>query len=94
MLIIEKFKSWNDVRSELFTPEEIAESDLRVALMGEIIAVRKEQGISQCELGKLTGIKQPVIARIESGQSSPRIDTLVKLLAPLGKTIAVVPLKQ
>lgn len=94
MLIIEKFKSWNDVRSELFTPEEIAESDLRVALMGEIIAVRKEQGISQRELGKLTGIKQPVIARIESGQSSPRIDTLVKLLAPLGKTIAVAPLKQ
>ena len=94
MLIIEKFKSWNDVRSELFTPEEIAESDLRVALMREIIAVRKEQGLSQRELGKLTGIKQPVIARIESGQSSPRIDTLVKLLAPLGKTIAVVPLKQ
>ncbi|MBP3816661.1 MAG: helix-turn-helix transcriptional regulator [Butyrivibrio sp.] len=62
--------------------------------MGEIIAVRKEQGISQRELGKLTGIKQPVIARIESGQSSPRIDTLVKLLAPLGKTIAVAPLKQ
>ena len=91
---MEKFKSWNDVRSELFTPEEIAESDLRVALMGEIIAARKEQGISQRELGKLTGIKQPVIARIESGQSSPRIDTLVKLLAPLGKTIAVVPLKQ
>lgn len=91
---MEKFKSWNDVRSELFTPEEIAESDLRVALMGEIIAARKEQGISQRELGKLSGIKQPVIARIESGQSSPRIDTLVKLLAPLGKTIAVVPLKQ
>ena len=94
MLIIEKFRSWNDVRSELFTLEEIAESDLRVALMGEIIAVRKEQGISQRELGKLTGIKQPVIARIESGQSYPRIDTLVKLLTPLGKTIAVVPLKQ
>ena len=91
---MEKFKSWNDVRSELFTPEEIAESDLRVALMGEIIAARKEQGISERELGKLSGIKQTVIARIESGQSSPRIDTLVKLLAPLGKTIAVVPLKQ
>lgn len=53
--------------------------------MGEIIAARKEQGISQRELGKLTGTKQPVIARIEA---------LVKLLAPLEKTIAVVPLKQ
>lgn len=91
---MEQFKTWNEVRADLFTPEEIAESDIRVALMGEIIAARKEQGISQRELGKLTGIKQPVIARIESGQATPRIDTLVKLLAPLGKTIAVVPLKQ
>ncbi|SEP72797.1 MULTISPECIES: helix-turn-helix domain-containing protein [Butyrivibrio] len=89
-----QFKTWNEVREELYTPEEIAESNLRVALMGEIIAARKEQGISQRDLEKITGIKQPVIARIESGQSSPRIDTLVKLLAPLGKTIAVVPLKQ
>ena len=91
---MEQFKTWNDVRKDLFTPEEIAQSDLRVALMGEIIAARKEQGISQRELGKLTGIKQPVIARIESGQATPRIDTLLKLLTPLGKTIAVVPLKQ
>ncbi|MCR4635045.1 helix-turn-helix domain-containing protein [Butyrivibrio fibrisolvens] len=91
---MEQFKTWNEVREELYTPEEIAESNLRVALMGEIIAARKEQGISQRDLEKITGIKQPVIARIESGQSSPRIDTLVKLLAPLGKTIAVVPLKQ
>ena len=91
---MEQFKTWNEVRKDLFTPEEIAQSDLRVALMGEIIAARKEQGISQRELGKLTGIKQPVIARIESGQATPRIDTLLKLLAPLGKTIAVVPLKQ
>ena len=75
---MEQFKTWNEVRKDLFTPEEIAESDLRVALMGEIIAARKEQGISQRELGKLTGIKQPVIARIESGQSIPRINTLIK----------------
>ena len=46
---MEKFKSWNDVRSDLFTPEEIAESDLRVALMEEIIAARKEQEISKRE---------------------------------------------
>ena len=28
-------QSWEDVRRELFTPEEIAESDLRVAIIGE-----------------------------------------------------------
>ena len=29
-------QTWADVRKELFTPEEIIESDLRVALIGEI----------------------------------------------------------
>jgi len=34
--------NWDDVRKEIFTPEEILESDLRVALMGEIIKARHE----------------------------------------------------
>lgn len=36
-------RSWEEVRSELFTPEEIAESDLRVALIGELIKAREEK---------------------------------------------------
>ncbi len=36
---------WEDVRRDIFTPEEIAESDLRVALVGEIIKARKEKGM-------------------------------------------------
>lgn len=31
-----KWTTWEDVRKELFTPEEIAESDLRVALIKEL----------------------------------------------------------
>ena len=87
-------KTWNEVRSELFTPEEIAESDLRVALMGELIKARKEQGISQRKLEELSGVKQPVIARIENGSSNPQLETVLKLLAALGKTLTVVPLKK
>ena len=30
-------ENWDDVRKELFTPEEIAESNLRVAIIGEQI---------------------------------------------------------
>ncbi|SCY32426.1 Helix-turn-helix [Pseudobutyrivibrio sp. AR14] len=86
-------KTWNEVRSELFTPEEIAESDLRVALMGELVKARKEQGISQRKLEELSGVKQPVIARIENGSSNPQLETIIKLLAALGKTLAVVPMK-
>lgn len=44
--------SWGEVRAELFTPEEIAESNLRVALIGELIKARQEKGITQKELEK------------------------------------------
>lgn len=85
-------RSWDEVEAELFTPEEIAESNLRVALIGELIKARQEKGISQKKLEELSGVKQPVIARMEKGTTSPQIDTILKVLAPLGKTLAVVPL--
>ncbi len=85
---------WEDVEKELFTPEEIAASDLRVALIGEIIKARQEQGISQKKLEEMSGVKQPIIARMERGSTSPQLDTVMKLLAPLGKTLAIVPLAQ
>ena len=85
--------SWEKVERELFTPEEIAESKLRVALIGEIIKARQEQGMSQKRLEELSGVKQPVIARMEKGSTSPQLDTVLKVLAPLGKTLAIVPLE-
>ncbi len=86
--------SWEEVERELFTPEEIAESDLRVALMGELIKARQEKGVSQRKLEELSGVKQPIIARMEKGSTSPRLDTIIKLLVPLGKTLAIVPLEE
>ena len=84
--------TWADLEKELFTPEEIAASNLRVALIGELIKARQEKGISQKKLEELSGVKQPVIARMEKGTTSPQIDTILKVLAPLGKTLAIVPL--
>ena len=87
-------KRWNEARAELFSQEEIAESNLRVALIGEIIKARQEKGISQKKLEELSGVKQPVIARMEKGNTSPQIDTILKVLAPLGKTLAIVPFEK
>ena len=81
--------SWEIVRKELYTPEEIAESDLRVALIGEIIKARQEKGISQRQLGIMSGVKQPIIARMENGKSIPNLNTILKILAPLGKTLYI-----
>ncbi len=86
-------ESWEDVERELFTAEEIAESKLRVSLIGELIKARQEQGISQKRLEEMSGVKQPIIARMEKGYTSPQVDTLLKVLAPLGKTLAIVHLE-
>lgn len=76
----------------VLTPEEISESDLQVALIGELIKARQEKGFSQKKLEEISGVKQPVIARMERGITSPQLSTILKVLAPLGKTLAVVPL--
>lgn len=87
-------RTWADVRKELLTPEEIAESDLRVALIGELIKARKERGLSQRELEALSGVKQPVIARMENGSTVPNLNTILKVLASLGKTLYIGDLKR
>lgn len=86
--------SWDEVEHELYTPEEIAASNLRVALIGELIKARQEKGISQKQLEEMSGVKQPVIARMEKGTTSPQIDTVLKVLASLGKTLVIVPLEK
>ena len=88
----EKWTTWEDAREELYSPEEITASNLRVAIIVELIKARNEKGISQKELEKLSGVSQPVIARMERGTTNPQIDTLIKVLAPLGKKLAVVPM--
>lgn len=72
---------------------DIKINNLRIAIINELIRAREEQGISQKKLEELSGVKQPVIARIEKGKSSPNTDTLVKLLTPLGKKLVIVPLE-
>lgn len=86
--------SWESARSELYTPDENAASDARVAIISELIKARNEGHLSQKQLETLSGVKQPVIARMENGNTSPRLDTILKVLAPLGKTLAVVPLER
>ena len=89
------FPIWDEVFDrEHFTPEEIAETDLRVALITSLVEARKERGLSQRELEAISGVKQPQIARMERGDSNPQLDTILKVLAAMGKTLAVVPISK
>lgn len=82
-----------DFMDTFLTSEELGESNFRAALIGEIIKARKEKGISQKKLEELSGVKQPIIARMEKCITSPQVETILRVLAPLGKTLAIVPLE-
>lgn len=87
--------SWENVKKELdITPEQKAEIQLEMDIIEATIEARKKNKLTQRELSELSGIKQPVIARIEKCVNSPQTSTLIKLLYPMGYTIRVVPLEQ
>lgn len=48
-----------------------------------VAQLRKEQGLSRNELGRLTGLRASSIYRIETGGSSPRLQTIEKLASAL-----------
>ena len=88
--------SWNDeidvTSKDLFEkgqPIDVTDAE-QARLIAEVAEARKQRGISQSQLESMTGVRQPVIARMETGASAPRLDTLMKVLAPLGKTLRVV----
>lgn len=64
------------------TPEEIVK---------EVAKKRRVAGLSQQGLANAAGLKQSAIARLESGKFTPQVDTLVRVLEPLGYTIGIVP---
>ena len=89
-----EYNDFNDlVRESNLTEEELQEIKLKNQIINEIIKARKGQGITQKELEIISGVKQPLIARIEKGSVDPQITTILRILLPLGLTLAVVPEK-
>lgn len=70
--------NWKDVRNDLFTQEEIAATDLRVAIISELIRARKELGISQKQLEELSGGEATRDCSNRSGEEYPTTRYLIK----------------
>lgn len=68
--------------------------DEKQRLLRQLSKIRRNASFSQTRLGEAAGIRQSVVSRIEGCEISPQINTLLKLLAPLGKTIAIVDLRE
>lgn len=88
-----EFTEFDDLYNDpdITPPAERAKIEFEVALIGKLIEARERRGLSQRELADLAGLKQPAIARLESMKTTPQIDTLFKILQPLGYTLAIVP---
>lgn len=76
----------------VFSPEEKAEIELKVDIIEQMVKAREESGLTQKALQDLTKVQQTCIARLERNRNDPQLMTILKLLRPLGKTLAVVPI--
>ena len=91
-------KTWNDYKKHVKSVDSNAKRDIEdiesiSTIVSALIEQRKSLGISQRELASLCGIPQSSVARIESYKTTPNLDTLLKIMRPLGLTLTVSPKK-
>ncbi|MBQ9609424.1 MAG: helix-turn-helix transcriptional regulator [Lachnospiraceae bacterium] len=87
--------TWKEFREELnISADEENIIALEKELIRTMVEIREEQGLSQAELAAKCNVKQPMIARMEKSVHSPQIDSLLRILTPLGYTLQIVPLNK
>jgi ribosome-binding protein aMBF1 (putative translation factor) len=67
------------------------DSRMEYRLLGEMIKLRKERGLSQKELAEKLGSRQQVVSRIEKHEQSPTLKTLCGMANLLDVDIVLVP---
>ena len=79
-------ETWSDALEEVTALSEAEKKQLEfiAQFVGSLVNRRKELGLSQRDLAEKSGIKQPVIARMESGAAIPRLETIFKLAYVMG----------
>ncbi|MFD1676352.1 helix-turn-helix domain-containing protein [Alicyclobacillus fodiniaquatilis] len=82
---------WDDVRNDLYSKAEQSETDHLVRLITAMVLRRKILGLTQDELAQRAGVKQSAIARLETGNSVPRVDTLFRVADALDLQLELIP---
>ena len=85
---LQRYIADRDTREPGFAAAVQQEFD-RLQLARQVKALRESQQLSQAELARRAGTKQPAIARLESGRVIPRLDLLEKIARAVGMTISV-----
>ena len=91
-------KTWNDYKAHVKSVDSEAAKDIEeIENLSAIITAVTEQrnalGLSQRDLAGICGIPQSSVARIESFKTTPNLDTLLKIMRPLGLKLTVSAIK-
>lgn len=83
---------------ELVAKEQTADSDFRAewqrfaparAFAATLLRYRAEHDLNQRQLGERLGVSQPRIAKLESGEHNPSIETIIAAVRQLGIEFAL-----
>lgn len=85
-------KKENIVKTEEDIKRDERLKELEKEVIRQIVVARKSQHLSQRVVGERAGIIRETVAKIENNLNSPQINTLIRLLEPIGYTLGVVPL--
>ncbi len=78
-------RTWNDYKDHVKGIDPVAKKDIEnieelTTIVSFLITKRTELGISQRALAAECGLPQSSVARIESFKTTPKLDTLLKLM--------------
>lgn len=87
-------RTWEDFKKDAksindITKQDIEEMEALAAIISAIIDRRKELGYSQRELADICGLPHSSVARIEACVVKPNVETLIKIMKPLGLVLSV-----
>ena len=85
-------RTWEDFKNDTkkmnnSIKEDVEEMEILARIISAIIERRNEMGISQRELANICGLPHSSVARIESCAVKPKVETLIKIMKPLGLTL-------
>lgn len=59
-----------------------------ITITQDLVKLRRDLGLSQADVAEITGLRQPHVAKLESGNfKNFEIKTLLRVAAALGKTV-------
>lgn len=68
--------------------------DIEYNFISDFIKTRKDANLTQQQMADKANVIRTTVARIENLMTSPQLNTLIKLLEPIGYTIKIEPINK